>query len=135
KIHDDDVAQRFGFSGGLVPGVDVYAYLSWGPASAWGRGWLESGTMSARFAKPAYDGETVTVEVEEAGDGALRLALRNPAGTVVAEGSASLPAAPAARPDLDRYPHTPLPSSRPPASPESLVTGRELGSWDLTWRA
>ena len=28
KIHDDEVARRFGFSGGLVPGVDVYAYMA-----------------------------------------------------------------------------------------------------------
>jgi hypothetical protein len=27
KIHDDAVARRFGFSGALVPGVDVYAYM------------------------------------------------------------------------------------------------------------
>src|SRR5580700_9954072 len=26
KMHDDTVARRFGFSGGLVPGVDVMAY-------------------------------------------------------------------------------------------------------------
>ena len=28
KIHDDTVARRFGFSGGLVPGVEVYAYMT-----------------------------------------------------------------------------------------------------------
>ena len=33
KIHDDSVAHQFGFKGGLVPGVDVYAYLCWGPVS------------------------------------------------------------------------------------------------------
>src|SRR6478736_174193 len=27
KKHDDTVAKRFGFSGGLVPGVDVLAYM------------------------------------------------------------------------------------------------------------
>ena len=27
KIHDDTVARKFGFSGGLVPGVDVMAYM------------------------------------------------------------------------------------------------------------
>ncbi len=27
KMHDDTVAKRFGFSGGLVPGVDVMAYM------------------------------------------------------------------------------------------------------------
>jgi hypothetical protein len=26
KIHDDRVARQFGFTGALVPGVDVYAY-------------------------------------------------------------------------------------------------------------
>ena len=28
KIHDDATAQRFGFKGGLVGGVHVYAYMS-----------------------------------------------------------------------------------------------------------
>ena len=28
KIHDDSVARRFGFQGGLVPGVDVFAYMT-----------------------------------------------------------------------------------------------------------
>jgi hypothetical protein len=28
KIHDDAVRQQFGFRGGLVPGVEVYAYLA-----------------------------------------------------------------------------------------------------------
>ena len=45
KIHDDEVARRFGFSGGLVPGVDVYAYLTHLPAETWGSDWLERGTM------------------------------------------------------------------------------------------
>ena len=27
KMHDDTVARRFGFSGGLVFGVDVFAYM------------------------------------------------------------------------------------------------------------
>ena len=38
KIHDDDVARTYGFRGGLVPGVDVYAYLTHVPAERWGRG-------------------------------------------------------------------------------------------------
>ena len=28
KIHDDNIAKRFGFQGGLVPGVEVYAYMT-----------------------------------------------------------------------------------------------------------
>src|SRR5215212_7877734 len=43
KIHDDDVAREYGFRGGLVPGVDVYAYLTHLPVREWGRAWLEDG--------------------------------------------------------------------------------------------
>ena len=51
KIHDDAVAQRFGFKGGLVPGVEVYAYMTHLPAARWGRDWLERGTAEMPFAK------------------------------------------------------------------------------------
>ncbi|CAN5788084.1 hypothetical protein BH20ACT4_BH20ACT4_03630 [soil metagenome] len=40
RIHDDEVAKAYGFSGGLVPGVDVYAYLVHLPAEQWGVEWL-----------------------------------------------------------------------------------------------
>ena len=40
KIHDDAIAQRFGFRGGLVGGVHVYAYMTHLPVQRWGRrGW------------------------------------------------------------------------------------------------
>ena len=132
KIHDDDVARRFGFTGGLVPGVDVYAYLAWGPAEAWGRAWLERGVMQARFRMPAYDGETVTTDFD-ASTG--RLALLNQRGVEVADGSASLPPERAARPDLTRFPVAPLPAERPAASAEALVAGTVLGNWDVDFRA
>src|SRR5436853_3674022 len=67
KIHDDATAKRFGFGGGLVPGVDVYGYMSHMPVMRWGRAWLERGTAECRFFKPVYDGETATVT---AGEGA-----------------------------------------------------------------
>ena len=61
RIHDDEVARRYGFSGGLVPGVDVYAYMTRVPAEAWGTDWLARGTMRARFLSPVYEGEAVRV--------------------------------------------------------------------------
>ncbi len=42
-MHDDTVAKRFGFSGGLVPGVDVMAYMMHMPVRKWGRAFLERG--------------------------------------------------------------------------------------------
>src|SRR5258708_37656018 len=45
KIHDDTVARRVGFSGGLVPGVDVMAYMMHLPGEKSGRGVLECGLL------------------------------------------------------------------------------------------
>src|SRR5215475_5206622 len=65
KIHDDAVARRFGFKGGLVPGVEVYAYMTHLPMARWGRAWLERGAAECRLLKPVYDGDTVTVTASE----------------------------------------------------------------------
>src|SRR5712691_12110538 len=65
KMHDDTVAKRFGFSGGLVPGVDVMAYMMHLPVAKWGRDFLERGLIEARFTKPVYDGELTDVTGEE----------------------------------------------------------------------
>src|SRR5258708_14303320 len=65
KMHDDTVAKRFGFSGGLVPGVDVMAYMMHLPVRKWGCAFLERGLIEARFIKPVYDGEFANVSGEE----------------------------------------------------------------------
>src|SRR6202011_852780 len=74
KMHDDSVAQRFGFSGGLVPGVDVMAYMMHLPVAKWGRPFLERGLIEARFVKPVYDGEIAEVTATESG-GVLSIAV------------------------------------------------------------
>ena len=72
KMHDDTVAKRFGFSGGLVPGVDVMAYMMHMPVKRWGRAFLEHGLIDARFLKPVYDGENADDERRECRCGARR---------------------------------------------------------------
>ena len=52
KIHDDTVAQRFGFKGALVPGVAVFAYMAHQPVARWGRAFLERGARTAGFRSP-----------------------------------------------------------------------------------
>src|ERR1700726_1047854 len=91
KIHDDTVARKFGFSGGLVPGVDVMAYMIHLPVAKWGRAFLERGLIEARFVKPVYDGEIADVSGEES-DGVLAIEVKS-RGQLCATGSASLPAA------------------------------------------
>jgi len=89
KIHDDAVARRFGFGGGLVPGVDVYAYMAHQPVVRWGRAWLERGAAECRFQKPVYDGDIATVTATETAEGLdLRVESR---GELCASGRASLP--------------------------------------------
>src|SRR5487761_36553 len=96
RIHDDAVARRFGFRGGLVPGVDVYGYMTHLPVLRWGRIWLERGTAECRFLRPVYDGDIATVGAEETAQG---LALRVEShGEVCATGAAGLPAEAAAIP-------------------------------------
>src|SRR6266487_1396978 len=68
KMHDDTVAKRYGFSGGLVPGVDVMAYMMHLPVAKWGRDFLERGLIEARFIKPVYDGELTEVTGQESND-------------------------------------------------------------------
>ena len=90
KMHDDTVAKRFGFSGGLVPGVDVMAYMMHLPVAKWGRAFLERGLIEARFVKPVYDGEIADVTGEES-DGVLSIEVESrgelcATGTCVAAG-------------------------------------------------
>src|SRR6266567_3634604 len=72
KIHDDTVARRFGFAGGLVPGVDVMAYMMHLPVEKWGRAFLECGLIEARFVEPVYDGEIAELTGDET-DGLLTI--------------------------------------------------------------
>jgi hypothetical protein len=123
KIHDDAVARRFGFGGGLVPGVDVYAYMAHQPVACWGRAWLEHGGAECRLLKPVYDGDLATVTATETAEG-LALAVESH-GETCATGRAFLPAAtppvPAALPE----PPAP-PATRPPADAATLAVGRLL---------
>src|SRR5579871_3245803 len=91
KMHDDAVARRFGFSGGLVPGVDVMAYMMHLPIAKWGRDFLERGLIEARFVKPVYDGEIADISGREV-DGVISIELES-RGELCASGTASLPVA------------------------------------------
>jgi hypothetical protein len=141
KIHDDAVARRYGFAGGLVPGVDVYAYMTHPPAEAWGLDWLERGAMRARFLTPVYGGEEVVVVATGAtgatgapgSDGPngrrLSLEVRGSDGAVRATGEAQLPdvrADPAAATPANAWRPAEPAQDPPEASPASLAPGTAL---------
>jgi hypothetical protein len=123
KIHDDAVAQRFGFRGGLVPGVDVYAYMTHLPVQRWGRTWLERGTAECRLLKPVYDGDTAIVTAVERA-AALDLQIESH-GELCVTGHAGLPSAMVAPPPaFSEIPLPPVPpAERPPADETTLAIG------------
>lgn len=130
KMHDDTVAKRFGFSGGLVPGVDVMAYMMHLPVRKWGRAFLERGLIEARFVKPVYDGETVNVSGEE-GDGVLSMEVES-RGQLCATGTASLPVS-APLLSIADFPPTPPVPERRPVSEASYEPGKWLGTVPRAW--
>ena len=130
KIHDDAVARRFGFSGGLVPGVDVLAYMLHLPVAKWGRAFLERGLIEARFLKPVYDGEIANVSgVESDGVVTIEVESRN---ELCATASASLPSSPPSF-SLDDFIEVPVVAERRPVSADSYEVGKWLGTLPRDW--
>jgi acyl dehydratase len=130
KMHDDTVAKRFGFSGGLVPGVDVMAYMMHMPVAKWGRDFLERGLIDARFVKPVYDGETADVTAEES-NGVLSIEVKS-RGQLCATGSASLPASAPAISTSD-YRDVAAVAERKPVNAMSYEFGKWLGTVPRCW--
>ena len=125
KMHDDTVAKRFGFSGGLVPGVDVMAYMMHLLVRKWGRAFLERGLIEARFVKPVYDGEIANVTGEES-DGVVSIEVES-RGQLCATGTASLAESAPSLSIADFPPATPVPERRPVNE-----ASYELGKWLAT---
>jgi hypothetical protein len=121
KIHDDQIARMLGFSGGLVPGVEVYAYACHPVVRCWGRDWLAHGRMECRFLKPVYDGHLALVKAAEA-QGALEVTVESE-GVLCATARAALDASAAVAPSIDSYAHRPPPEHRPAADETSLAAG------------
>ena len=130
KIHDDTVARRFGFSGGLVPGVDVMAYMIHLPVAKWGRAFLERGLIDARFVKPVYDGEIAELAADES-NGVLSIEVHS-RGQLCATGTASLPAsAPAV--SMADFREVAAVAQRQPVSAASYEVGQWLGTAPRDW--
>lgn len=118
KIHDDAVAARYGFRGGLVPGVTVYGYLAQAVVEHFGAGWLQRGAMDVRFSKPVYHDDDVRVTVSPEVDGCVQVAAGECASGVawIHDESPTM--------IFDEAPIT-----RRAASEESLAVGTVLGTW------
>jgi acyl dehydratase len=67
RIHSDEIAKRFGFTGALVSGVSVFGYLSYPMVKAYGEEWLTRGVARVKFLKPAYQDDQLIIRTENLG--------------------------------------------------------------------
>ena len=125
-VHNDAYARSVGFRGGLVPGVDVYAYLTRPAVEHFGRRWLERGEGEVRFVRPVYDGDHLDIETSDhltvtaSCDGEVRAVLTcREASTHELEQTDAIPEAPVFAPRLK-------------AARESFHEGMVLGSLAVT---
>ena len=110
RMHSDEVAQQFGFAGALVPGVTVYAHMSYPLVQAFGERWLGRATGELRLLKPAYDGDRLSIHTQAEGDGYV-VDARNDAGVLLARLTTSMPERTA--PPDPRWRTTPAPANPP----------------------
>jgi acyl dehydratase len=132
-MHDDTVARRYGFAGGLVTGVDIFAYMAHMPVEKWGRDFLDRGVMEARFLKPVYDGEEVAVIAEGSEDAMLAVRVES-RGEICATALASLPAV-APLIDAHGYRATSPIEHRTPVDADAFAVDKWLGTAPQTWDA
>jgi acyl dehydratase len=92
KIHSDEIAQRFGFTGALVPGVAVFGHLSTPLTRRYGERWLAGSFVTTRFLKPAYDGDELSLTDREIDAQRVSIECRNRAGVLLATAECTLEA-------------------------------------------
>ncbi len=136
KIHGDEVARLHGFSGGLVPGIAVYAYMTKPVVEALGHDWLARGTMKAKSLKPVYEGEAVTVRARVAEIDPMRIEIQvlDSMEILRAVGEAAFLRS-TDPPKPDDYPDRPAPplDQRLHPSISVLRPGSILGSFHFRW--
>jgi len=111
QIHGDELAQAYGFTGGLVPGVTISAYLAHPAVTSWGLRWLDHGFAHVKVTSPLYDGESFEVRILEQTDTDYAAELVRPDGTVSATARVGLP---------ELVPEAPLLRGDPVASDDYL---------------
>jgi len=136
KIHEDDLARQYGFKGGLVPGVTMYAWMTHPVVEALGVEWLERGEFETRFAKPIYYEEPATIRAHvaarTAGAITIEVAAHNSVGEVCGTATMSLErGGHASPPAVADYAVAPLPAERPRVTRAHFESLKVLGTPEL----
>lgn len=125
-LHKDDAARSLGYAAGLVPGVDMYAYVTYAPVKEWGEEWLRAGTANVNLSKPVYEGDACEVAIVSRAGETLEVELRS-GGSSKASASFSR-SAPTQTQEDKLPPARAMPSERPVADEISLAPGTVLGT-------
>jgi len=129
SIHDDEVARRLGYRGGIVSGVVLYAHVVEACVPVLGPSWFETGSVRMRFARPIYDGERVVIEQDiqpTTVGGEIAVHIRRDGEDAVCATfhiDAGRPL-----PDADEYPPGEIPDEAPGTPEERLLRTQHLGA-------
>jgi len=136
KIHEDELARQYGFKGGLVPGVIMYAWMTHPVVEALGVDWLERGEFETRFPKPIYYDEPAVIRARVGGKTAdmatIEVAAHNSAGEVC--GTATMTLHTGAKPSpplVSEYAVAPVPAERPRVTRAHMEGLKVLGTPEL----
>ncbi len=129
RMHSDDVARKFGFSGALVPGVTIFSHLTQPLVARFGAAWLTHGTAEVSFSKPAYESELLTVRTE--GETDFKLVCTNALGMELAHMRAALPDTPGQPDPRGKLAPAPPPAERPVATWDLMEIGKPFPA--LMW--
>lgn len=122
RIHSDEIARKYGFTGALVSGVSVFGYLTHPLVAAVGEDWFRGTVADVKFLKPAYQGDLLDIRLQALQNGQAdhhQAVVKNPDGVLLAQLDSQRPETLA---PLDPLADAP-PGSSPPTRPEI--------SWDL----
>jgi len=123
RIHSDEIAAKYGFTGALVSGVNVFGYMTQPLVRAFGAEFLQRGIMDVIFLKPAYQDDLLTITTTEAKTETSKrnciTSISNENGVLLAELESWLP--------VELPPTNPLANAQCPA----VETTRAEIAWDL----
>ena len=126
RIHSDEVAERFGFTGALVPGVAVFGHMTYQLVEALGDAWLSGYTAYVRLHKPAYHGDELTTRHSVSGD--QHTVFCHARDELLAE----LRTSPKEQPPGDLLPHGPETTERPEIRWDNVHVDEPFPTW--TWQ-
>lgn len=85
RIHSDEIARTYGFTGALVPGVAVFGHMTYPLTVEFGVAWLGHSRIALRLLKPAYHRDRLSIPLTRTGDHQYLVECHNAANALLAQ--------------------------------------------------